>query len=256
MPRMRWSFLLFAMLFSSMSVRAEGSSLEGQIRNAYRGKVLTLRQFYDADKLHFGSNGHLIGEATTGPWTVDGQLRVIDVHLRNERLYIKGKRLWLFFDSATKKLRDVTEISAKDPLIAKGDRFGKGKVLEGGRKARILEVELELASAPQGMTDVESAMNLVFLSPNDDLAEFVPEFWKDFMLQQEGKPPRVVPPGREPVYKAGETVSKPLVLYQPDPEYSEAARQAGYFGDAEFSLVVTPQGSVRDVEIVTRLAWV
>ena len=44
---------------------------------------------------------------------------------------------------------------------------------------------------------------------------------------------------------------KTRILYQPDPEYSEATHAAGYFGDAVFSLVVTPQGKVRYVKIVT-----
>ena len=99
------------------------------------------------------------------------------------------------------------------------------------------------------MADIEPAMNLVFLSPQDDLADLVPEFWKD-LVQQEGKPPRAAPAG-EPAYEYKDAASKPRILYQPDPEYSEAARAAGYFGDVVFSLVVTPQGKVRDVKTVT-----
>jgi Gram-negative bacterial TonB protein C-terminal len=53
------------------------------------------------------------------------------------------------------------------------------------------------------------------------------------------------------VYEYKDAASKPRILYQPDPEYSEATHAAGYFGDAVFSLVVTPQGKVRDVKIVT-----
>jgi len=243
-------FLLFALLFGSMGAGADGGSLQDQVRTAYRGKVLTLRQFYDAEKLHFGANGHLVGEATTGAWTVDGQLQVTDIHLQSGMLQIKGKRLTLVFDPTTKKLRDLMEISPKQSIM-EGHIFRGRKRRERAREARVLEVDLELPAAAKLMTDVESAMSVAFLSPNDDLVDFVPEFWRDFVLQQEGKPPHVAPPGSKPVYKYGETVSKPRVLYQPDPEYSEAARQAGYFGDAVFSLVAIPQGNVRDVKIVT-----
>lgn len=68
----------------------------------------------------------------------------------------------------------------------------------------------------------------------------------EFVLQQEGKPLRAAP-----VYEYKDAASKPRILYQPDPEYSEAAHAAGYFGEPVFSLVVTPQGKVRDVKIVT-----
>jgi len=170
-------FLLFALLFGSMGAGADGGSLQDQVRTAYRGKVLTLRQFYDAEKLHFGTNGHLVGEATTGPWTVDGQLQVTDIHLQSGMLQIKGKRLTLVFDPTTKKLRDLMEISPKQSIM-EGHIFRGRKRRERAREARVLEVDLELPAAAKLMTDVESAMSVAFLSPNDDLVDFVPEFGK------------------------------------------------------------------------------
>ena len=246
----RWLFLLLGLWFGSVSAHA-GGSLEDQVRREYQGRVLTLRHFYGGDELHFGSDGRLIGEARVGPWTLDGQLRVMDLHLQNGKLHIEAKRLWLFFDSAGKKLRDANEITPKDPLLETGGQFRKGEGLERLRDEGVLRMDIEMASAPRQMTDIESVLNLVFLSPNDDLADFVPEFWKDFVLQQEGKPPRVAPPGSEPVYKIGEHVSAPRVVDQPDPQYSEEARKIGYLGSAVFALVVTAQGSVRDIRVVT-----
>jgi hypothetical protein len=34
------------------------------------------------------------------------------------------------------------------------------------------------------MADIEPAMNLVSLSPQDDLADLVPEFWKDLFFRR------------------------------------------------------------------------
>jgi hypothetical protein len=102
---MRWLFLLFALSLSSVFTHAKGGSLEERIRQTHRGKVLTLRQFYDGDKLRLDSRGQLTGEATTGPWTVDGQLQVTDIDLQSGTLHIKAKRLTLVFDPSTKKLR-------------------------------------------------------------------------------------------------------------------------------------------------------
>src|ERR1700682_553733 len=93
---------------SSVFTHAKGGSLEERTRYTYRGKVLTLRQFYDGDKLHLDSRGQLTGEATTGPWSVDGQLQVTD--LQSGTLHIKAKRLTLVFDPSTKKRRDLIEI--------------------------------------------------------------------------------------------------------------------------------------------------
>jgi hypothetical protein len=69
-----WVIFLFALLFASMGGGA-------------------------------GANGDLVGEVTTGPWTVDGQLQVTDIHLQRGMLQIKGKRLTVVFDPTTKKRR-------------------------------------------------------------------------------------------------------------------------------------------------------
>jgi TonB family protein len=251
MSWVRWLLLLLlsAPSFNSMILHASEGSLERELRNAYQGRVLTLRHFYDGDKLHFRADGQLIGDSATGPWTLDGQLKVTDIHLDRASLQIVGKRLTLVSDPASKRLRDLLEISPTRSITL-GDIFHGGKRQERAREIRMLSVDLDLVAAPQGMTEVESVMNLVFLAPNDDTADFVPEFWKDFVLQQEGKPVPVAPADGEPVYKSADLKTPPRVIYQPDPEYSEEAREAGYFGDAVLSIIVNAQGSVRDIKIL------
>jgi hypothetical protein len=76
--------------------------------------------------------------ATTGPWTVDGQLRVTDIHLHTGMLQIRGKRLTLVFDPATKKLRDLMEISPKKSIIEAAIFRGR-KGRERARRPGFLE---------------------------------------------------------------------------------------------------------------------
>jgi len=51
------------------------------------------------------------------------------------------------------------------------------------------------------------------------------------------------------VYRVGEGVSAPRVLYDPDPEYSQEARQAKYQGTVVLWVVIGPDGLAHDVRV-------
>lgn len=55
------------------------------------------------------------------------------------------------------------------------------------------------------------------------------------------------------VYHVGGGVSAPRVVYAPDPEYSEEARQAKYQGTVILWVVVDPQGRPRDLRVLRSL---
>jgi TonB family protein len=51
------------------------------------------------------------------------------------------------------------------------------------------------------------------------------------------------------VFRVGGGVSKPRLVYGPDPEYSEEARKAKFMGTCALSLIVGPDGRPRDIAI-------
>jgi TonB family protein len=51
------------------------------------------------------------------------------------------------------------------------------------------------------------------------------------------------------IYRVGGGVSAPRVLYDPDPDYSEEARQAKYQGTVVLWVVIGPDGRARDVRV-------
>jgi TonB family protein len=147
-------------------------------------------------------------------------------------------------------MKDVIEMSASDPLSKDFLQFGS-KTWQRFQKSADVEVDVTLASAAQDAREVSPAMNAVFLSPEGDLADFVPEAWKYFVLKQEGKSP---PPGAlDSVYKIGHGVSAPRAVHAPDPSYSEPARVSGFQGTLVLWLIVTPEGTTRDVRVVKPL---
>jgi TonB family protein len=55
------------------------------------------------------------------------------------------------------------------------------------------------------------------------------------------------------VFVIGGGVSKPIVVFQVDPEYSEEARKAKWSGEVLLSVVVDTEGRARDVHVVKSL---
>lgn len=52
------------------------------------------------------------------------------------------------------------------------------------------------------------------------------------------------------VYRIGGGISAPRAIYSPDPPYDEKARKAKYQGVCVLSLIVTPEGTPRDIHVV------
>jgi TonB family protein len=233
---------------------ALASDLEEQLKTKYQAQVLTLRRFYEGNKLHFDSGGHLIGNEATGPWTVDGQIHVTEVRLRGQMLQLKGRRRCLFADPSSRQMRDVFEITADDPMSKQFRQFGSKNWREFEKKAQI-EVDLDLGSVPQHESEVTSAMNVVFLPPDEELADIVPEYWKGFVLAQERRPPANAPPIDAYRVGKGNGVSAPRAIVAPDPDYSEWARQAGFQGTLILWLIVTPEGGARDIRVAKPLGF-
>ena len=63
-----------------------------------------------------------------------------------------------------------------------------------------------------------------------------------------------VPPTVYEIRKAGDYgVTAPKAIYHPDPEYTDRARRKKISGSVVLSIVVTPEGTVRDAKVTTSL---
>jgi hypothetical protein len=81
---------LLALTLLSMRTARADQGLEKQVKFDYLEKVLTLRHFYSGEHLKFRSDGTPQGNPQFGPWTLDGQIEVEDVHLRGAQVVIKA----------------------------------------------------------------------------------------------------------------------------------------------------------------------
>jgi hypothetical protein len=129
--------------------------------------------------LRFHSHGTLQGDAPVGPWTLDGQIAVEDIHVRDGLLVIKGRRIYSIFDS---------QLKPQDQLTAIGNYSGKLREdLEKTLRSLKAEIEIELPSEKPHEKDVSSAIHAVFLTDSESMMDIVPSYWRAYFAKQEGK---------------------------------------------------------------------
>lgn len=235
-----------AVLLIGLAVLAHGSVNNADLQKQYEGQVLTLRQFYPGKHLHFNAAGKLASAVTSGTWTVDGQVRVREISLKDGVVHIWGQRLFLFLDQDSKQLRDVGSVTKTDEAIR---LFRKKDVDKWAAKEGKTEIEVECGVAQPEMADLTKAMNAVFLAPGEALADVVPDFWKGYLQPKTSVSPPPLPK-KEGSFRVGGGVSAPRVTYHPDPSYTEPARQAGYQAVTVLWLVVDRDGLPQDIRIV------
>lgn len=234
--------LLALVLLSMQSARAD-QDIEKQVKFDYLEKMLTLRHFYSGGHLKFHSDATLEGYASVGPWTLDGQIEVEDIHVRGAQLVIKGRRIHRIFDGQQKPL---------DQLATVRNAHGKEqKDLEKALQHLKVEIQIELPSQNPDEKDISAAMHAVFLTGSDSMMDVVPSYWLGYFAKQEGKPtPAPETKVVHAVFRVGGGVSAPHALYAPDPEYSDEAREAKFMGTVVLFLVVDSSGAPTNVQIV------
>jgi TonB family protein len=213
------------------------------LQKQYGGKVLTLRQFYPGHHLHCDAVGKLDSAVAPGAWTVDGQVRIKTISLKDGVVHILGQRVLLFFDTESKQLRDVGSLTKKDTAMK---RF-REKVDEWAADEGRIEIEVKCGLSQPETADLINAMNAVFLAPGEALAGVVPDFWKSYLSEPKlGSRVSV----EEGVSRVSRDVSPPLPKYNPQPSFSQQARGAKYQAITTLRLIVDQGGLPQHVQIL------
>jgi TonB family protein len=223
--------------------------VQKQLSAEYHNKILALRQPYSGERLQFGADGKLFGDAKVGPWTIDGQVEVKSVTLVDRSLKIQGRRVRLFFDPFRRQFRDIASVSEGDKAASLFKSFRDQQhwkqVLE-----QSVEIDVELASESPDYKEISLATEAIFQNSSESRADVLPSFWRSYFADNN----RELQPEsefHEDLYRAHQDgVSAPTPLLTVDPEYSEAARQAGFEGRVTMSIIVDKDGNPRDIQVV------
>jgi TonB family protein len=240
-----------AILLFGLTVLAHGSVSDADLQKQYGGQVLTLRQFYPGQHLHFDAAGKLNSAVAPGAWTVDGQVRVQTIYLKDGVIHIRGQRSFLFFDPEEKQLRALGSVTRTEHV----SKLFRERVGDWAAKEGKIEIAVECSVAHPEMADLANAMNTVFLAPGEALwrREFVPDFWKSYLsepdLESEVRENLLVID--EHVSRVGGDVSPPRQTYAPQPLYPQLAREAKYQAVTTLGVVVGDDGSPQHIQILT-----
>ena len=237
--------LAIILMFSASAAEADNRDLWEQLNSDYRYKVLTLRRFYEGDHLRFLSDGKLLGDASVGPWTLNGRVEVKELRVKGALIEIKARRVQIAFASS-----GGADVAPVDVLTTLDRLSGKQREqLEKSLRKNEVTIEIELPRGEPNEDEISTAMHAVFLMPGESMFESVPVYWRSYFAKLEDRPSSApVPEGQ--IYRPGRSgVKSPRAIYNRDPEYSEAARRAKYQGTGVLSLVVDASGTTRDIQV-------
>jgi TonB family protein len=203
--------------------------VEQSIENAYKGKTLSLRNFYTGPTLEFDSNGGALKGSKVGPWTLYSHILVNGMKLKSQSLEIDAKRLYLHYLAEEKKFQ----------------AFRDGDV----------RIHIHLDREPSRTQDLEPTLARVFLNSGEDFSELVPPYWKEFCshMNDPDWSEKQMEKMRAQNSRRENGAVPPVPIRKPEPPYSKEARAARINGTLTLTIVVDKQGDVSDVMLIRPL---
>lgn len=219
-----------------------------------------VRGFYPGERLRYNSAGSPVGDPQAGDWTTDGAVVPYEIHMSQDAVTFKARRMLV---AAPKPFRLIESTRVK------------------GKKTEPVMLEIEVGLPPGSSAEqMDAALAKVFLTPEDDFADQLPEYWKPCVIGGlSGKnescefssdllvvpgirtahaPVAIFPDPRaarpeDAVTAVGHGVTPPRVTKQKDPEFSEGARQVKFQGTMTLSMVVTKEGLPSNLHVLSPL---
>ena len=205
--------------------------IERRLKSDYEGKIVTLRKFHGGDSLRFSEDGQLLKGGEIGAWTLNGRIEIKDIDVTAEKLDIYGHRVFVVYKK-------------------------EGKQLVHSRNRDRFHLEIIFDSAVQDAGRINRALTAVLVSKNDQLADLVPPYWRDFLSNAKPVVPGPQDVGsvqRDQVFRVGGTVSPFKCIFCPKPSYTATARKAKLEGSLLLWAVVNEHGTLVRLRVVRPL---
>ena len=232
-------YLLILGLNPTLSAKDNIEEMKQSLVAKYIGKVVTLRHFYTGPKILFNADGRPTGRARIGPWTTCAKVEITQLDLNETKLNLQGHRIFLYFDREQKAVISLraNQAPAKQTKLAE------------------LRIDIPLIKDNGREPALNAALDSIFLKDTENLANFVPQFWKLFLS-------RTTIPGKAELdawYKA-EIKSDESGVVAPRqtrnflPQYTEEARMFRWEGVVLLAGVIDKDtGKMRDMQIIVPL---
>lgn len=211
--------------FTPLPAAQGRKDIEKHLREFLAGRVATLRNFYKDNDLKFDSNGILIGESKTGPWTYFARVEISAVKLTNDSLVISGNRnvsQWEETEFRNTTLDHSVTITIQLPAV-------------------------------YSETTIEDLLNKVFLGRETRLADITPSYWKEILTtgrQRRERWEQQKAAQMKNVSQVGPEIVPPKLLSKAEGvQLSPAPFKDVSGNNLVLSFIVEPNGEVKHVEI-------
>jgi TonB family protein len=222
---------MLALAQSAAAQSAAAQKIQDRLTSLYVGKMLTLRDFYQAEVLHYDRGGNLVGAGEEGPWTLYGKVEITQVAVKSDQLELTANRMFHVYDAQ-----------------------GHAEIKRSNLTVR---VEAELNPDTLNENTVNLALSRIFLTnPQQQLPGAAPDYWRAFLSGRGADAIRAnyrspsAPTDRIIVRKE----QKELVCVAcTQPEYPTMARGGQIQGEVVFVALINEEGTVETFHIIQPL---
>jgi TonB family protein len=215
---------VLCLFFAEFVLPSHAQSTEPELRSRLVHRPLYLRGLWRNDDLHFDSNGKLIGNSETAPFTLSG-IEIVKVKLEKDRLQLRGHRIGLELDGSTPK---------RVPLLVGTLWFSH-------------QEEVNIDVAMPASHDLGSVIDAIFVENIADLMPSLPPWWqpyahKHFLAASVSYDPYAAS-STDALARYGHEVVLPASLNDKEPEFNTYAKLLMFKGTALIHLPIDKSGT-------------
>jgi TonB family protein len=217
---------------------ASDSDIQHQLNGLWKDKQLSLREPDAAREIRFDAQGLRTSVVKDGYWYENMRLQFSRVKVKHDEIIIEGKRVKLAFSV---ERRDFTSVAT--------DR------------------DIRIRIQRNGLAEISPVFSKIFLTKDETLADFAPDYWYNCLHGDIVKRKCVLPghdplkptfdpdkvPSSPPALRVGGGVKPPHAIFDPDPQYEALASQAKLQGKMVLWVVIGPDGLPQRIRIVEPL---
>ena len=217
--------LLVLMLTLAQSAAVTDRGLEQELRTLYGGKVRTVREFPEGDRIRFDSGGQrLSGEL--GIWTLHGTIHIESVRVNSKKVELRGSRVIASFNDLTGMF---DRLKTSDTITLEFPRDG---------------------SRP-----IKDRIDRAFI-PDAELPAHLPHYWQRFLssgrVDSSDKTPLLDPVSGELVSYGAPGSTR--IVHQVTPKLTNEARSykpgSNFHGHTELRIIINELGVARVLDVI------
>src|SRR5690348_13311354 len=134
-----------------------------ELRDRLLDKVVTLKRFYSANQLKFDTQGNLRGHSPIGSFPLDAKPRIKRIDLKQDTLRLKADRLAIGFEQ------------------------GNAQKIQYFLTPGETELDVQMTGTASQFDDLDKALQNIFISGREDVADYVPDYWRPIILRSESR---------------------------------------------------------------------